>query len=104
MKIIRIAALVLVVSPLALAGCLRRQPLMSAQPLPAGLSPAELQGYKAGVEAAQHDIRLDEPPDVRKHLQFREPPVPPVVAREYRQEFRAGYQQTIQGGPPPPGY
>ncbi|MGA9062129.1 MAG: hypothetical protein WB341_10735 [Terracidiphilus sp.] len=68
--------------------------------LPPGLSPAELQGYKDGVKAAEQDIRRGEPFDVGKHLLFRDPPVPAVVVNEYRQEFRAGYDQMVLKGPP----
>lgn len=99
-----IAISALLALPLALGGCLHPQPVMNAQQLPAALSPAELQGYKDGVNAAKHDIRQGEPPDLRKHLRFRNPPVPAVVAREYRQEFKAGYEQAIHGGPLPLGY
>jgi len=104
MKLKNLAISALLASLFAFNGCSHPQPVMNPQRLPAELSPAELQGYKDGVNAAEHDIRLHEPPDLRKHLRFRNPPVPTVVAREYRQEFRAGYEQAIHGGPLPPGY
>lgn len=104
MKLNWMMVLALLTLPFSFAGCAHRQSIPFAQPLPAGLSPAELQGYRDGVAAAQQDMRADEPPDVRKQLQFRHPPVAHVVAGEYRQEFRAGYGQTIRGGSPPAGY
>ena len=103
-QLVTFAALAL---PFALAGCSHPQPVVyAAPPPPASFSPAAQQGYHDGVEAARRDMSKGLAPDVQRHPKFRHPPVPPLAMAEYRHGFRAGYEQTLRGGPPlpPSGY
>ena len=94
--------LVVLVLLLAVAGCSHPQPVLYAPP-PPGFSPAAQQGYHDGYLAARNDIRKGFAPDLKRHPRFRNPPVPPAAFEDYRQGFRAGYEQTFRGGPGP-GY
>jgi hypothetical protein len=103
----KFAALVLVLVPLALAGCSHPQPVAYAPPPPPPgvYSAVAQQGYHDGVDAARRDIRSGLSPDVRRHPRFRNPPVDPPLREDFRHGFRDGYNAVIQGGAPPrPGY
>lgn len=101
----KIAALSVLLLPLALAGCSHPQPVYyAAPPPPPVFSAVAQQGYADGVAAARHDVRAGKAPDVRRHSRFRKPPVAPGLFQDYRHGFRAGYEQVFRGGPPPPGY
>jgi hypothetical protein len=90
--------------PLALAGCSHPQPVVYAPPAP-GLSALAQRGYYDGSLAARNDIRKGLAPNVERYPKFRNPPAPPQAFEEYRHSFRAGYMQTLRGGPGPgPGY
>ena len=97
------AAISALAIPFALAGCTHTQVVYAPPPPPAELSPAAQHGYHDGIDAARRDIARGLAPDVQRHPRFRNPPVPPPAFEEYRHGFRAGYDQTIRGGPPP-GY
>jgi hypothetical protein len=104
MTLKKIAAISALAIPFALAGCTHTQTVVyTPPPPPAELSPAAQQGYHDGIDAARRDIARSLAPDVQRHPRFRNPPVPPPAFDEYRHGFRAGYDQTVRGGPPP-GY
>ena len=101
-KWLALAALLL---PISLAGCSHPQPVVvyNAPPPPSEFTEAARQGYHDGFEAARRDIAQGRPPSVERHPRFRNPPVPAPAFEEYRNGFRAGYDQFIHHGPPP-GY
>ena len=87
--------------PFALAGCSHPQPVVVVAPPPPGFGPVAQSGFHDGIEAARRDIRAGYAPDIQRHPRFRNPPIGPP--EEYRRGFRAGYDATFRGGPPP-GY
>jgi hypothetical protein len=93
----KILYLSLIFLPLALAGCSHRTVVVYAPP-PA-YSEAAQQGYRDGVAAAQRDIRGGLSQDADRHPRFRNPPVPPPLAEDYRNGFREGYRAVFRGGP-----
>ena len=101
-KLFAVATLLL---PFAIAGCSHPQPAPYYPPPPA-YSPAAEQGHHDGVEAAQRDVSRGAPPDPGRHERFRNPPVPPPLAADYRHAFRAGYDDVYRHGAaqPYPGY
>ncbi|MGD0730802.1 MAG: hypothetical protein ABR956_06025 [Terracidiphilus sp.] len=106
-KWIALAALLL---PISLAGCSHPAPVVYAAPPPPPpeYSAIGQRGYHDGFEAARRDVAQGRPPGVEKHPRFRNPPVPPPAAEDYRHAFRAGYDAFLhrtappQGPPPPP--
>ena len=86
------------VAGLAIAGCGHRKPVM-VYPPPPGYTRAAQMGYRDGVRAAQQDLRHGAHPDVDRHPDFRNPPVVPPEARDYRRAFREGYTRVMRSGP-----
>jgi hypothetical protein len=100
-------ALAALLAPLSLAGCAPRPVVVySAPPPPPALADAGRQGYNDGVAAAQRDLARGNPLVVENRPRFRHPPVPPPLVEDFRRGFRAGYEQVVHHGapPPPPGY
>ena len=97
-------ALAALLAPVALiTGCSHPQPVMVVAPPPPEFGPTAQQGYHDGIEAARRDIHAGLAPDLQRHPRFRNPPIGPP--EEFRRGFRAGYDATFRGGPPPPpGY
>ena len=54
-------------------------------------SDAERQGYREGVEEGRKDFQFRRPADPDDHQEFRNPPVAPALADEYREGFTRGY-------------
>lgn len=69
----------------------------------------ERRGYHEGVEAARRDFQMQRRQDPDDHPEFRNPPLPPELAGEFREGFMRGYEVAIsqlngegswQGGQP----
>jgi hypothetical protein len=58
-------------------------------------SDAQRRGYHEGAQAAQNDFAYHHPPDPDDHPEYRNPPVPPPVAEDYREGFMRGYTAAI---------
>lgn len=54
-------------------------------------SDAERRGYHEGVEEAHRDFQYRRRGDADDHDEYRNPPVPPELADEYREGFMRGY-------------
>src|SRR5260370_32511088 len=52
----------------------------------------ERRGYRDGVEEARRDVQFNRNQDPDDQPQFRNPPVPPPIADEYREGFMRGYE------------
>jgi hypothetical protein len=91
--------------PLAVAGCSHPQPVYVAPepPPPAVFSAIAQQAFHDGYDAGRRDIQSGKPHDVNRHPRFRNPPVAPEAAEDYRHGFREGYNAAFHGAPPP-GY
>ena len=98
----KFAALAVLAIPFALAGCTHTV-VYNPPPPPIDFSGIAQQGYSDGVNAAHRDIHNGLAPDIHRHPRFNNPPVPPPAFEDYRHGFRAGYDATFRGGPPP-GY
>ncbi len=55
-------------------------------------SDAERRGYHEGVEQARNDFQSQRRQDPDDHPEFRNPPVPPPMAGEFREGFMRGYE------------
>ena len=96
------AAFAALLVPVALVtGCSHPQPVVVVAPPPPEFGPVAQQGYHDGVQAARRDIHSSLAPNIQRHPRFRNPPIGPP--EEYRRGFRAGYDATFRGAPPP-GY
>lgn len=63
----------------------------------------ERRGYRDGLEEARHDVEYNRNTDPDDQPQFRNPPVPPPLADEYREGFMRGYEVAVSqltGGKP----
>ncbi len=56
---------------------------------------AARRGYHEGVEAARRDVQMQHRTDPDDHQEFRNPPVPPEMAGEFREGFMRGYEVAI---------
>src|SRR5580698_5935737 len=76
--------------PLAVAGCSHPQPVYVAPepPPPAVFSALAQQAFHDGYDAGRRDIQSGKPHDVNRHPRFRNPPVAPEAAEDYRHGFR----------------
>jgi hypothetical protein len=66
-------------------------------------SDAEHRGYREGMEEARRGVQSNRNQDPDDQPQFRNPPVPPPLADEYREGFMRGYEVAISqltGGQP----
>ena len=66
-------------------------------------SDAERRGYREGIEEARQDVQFNRNIDPDDQPQFRNPPVPPPLAGEYREGFLRGYEvgvSQLNGGRP----
>lgn len=64
---------------------------------------ANRRGYREGMEEARRDVQSNRNTDPDDQPQFRNPPVPPPMAGEYREGFLRGYEVAISqltGGRP----
>lgn len=64
---------------------------------------AERRGYRDGLQEARHDVQYNRNTDPDDQPQFRNPPVPPPLADEYREGFMRGYEVAVSqltGGRP----
>jgi hypothetical protein len=91
--------------PLALAGCSHPQPVYVApEPAPPAVFTAiAQQAFHDGYDAARRDLQAGRAFDVNRHPRFRNPPVAPEAAQDYRHGFREGYNAAFHGAPAP-GY
>jgi hypothetical protein len=91
--------------PLALAGCSHPQPVYVAPepPPPAVFSAIAQQAFHDGYDAGRRDMQAGRAYDLNRHPRFRNPPVAPEAAEDYRHGFREGYNAAFHGAPPP-GY
>jgi hypothetical protein len=90
--------------PLALAGCAPRPVYVAPEPPPPAMfSAIAQQAYHDGYDAARRDIQAGRAYDLNRHPRFRNPPVTPEAAEDYRHGFREGYNAAFHGAPPP-GY
>ena len=93
-KALAVAALAI---PLALAGCAEHErSYYSGQYAPAHERFAE-RGFHDGFEAGRHDLSKGWRPDIDRHGDFRNPPVPGWSVREYRHGFHEGYERAFRG-------
>lgn len=90
-------------SPLALAGCSQHHYYAYAPPSAAAVNEIDQRGYHDGFEAARRDVAQQRPPNMRRHPNFRNPPVPPPAFEDYRHAFRSGYDAFLHNGPAPDG-
>ena len=64
---------------------------------------AERRGYREGMDEARRDVQFHRNTDPDDQPQFRNPPVPPPLADEYREGFMRGYEVAVSqltGGRP----
>lgn len=64
---------------------------------------AQRHGYHDGMEEARRDVQSNRNTDPDDQPQFRNPPVPPPVAGDYREGFLRGYEVAVSqltGGRP----
>lgn len=95
----RLIVLAALASPLILAGCSDHYYGRNYYPGPPGVvNDVSQRGYHDGMEAARHDMNSRREPDMRRHGEFRNPPVPGRFADEYRRAFRSGYESFIGRG------
>jgi len=58
-------------------------------------SDAQRRGYHEGSDAAQRDFQYRRPADPDDHEEYRNPPLPPDLADDYREGFMRGYTSTM---------
>jgi hypothetical protein len=58
-------------------------------------SDAQRRGYHEGSNAAQNDFQFHRPADPDDHREYRNPPLPPGPADDYREGFMRGYTSTM---------
>lgn len=93
-KLLLLAFLPFLLAPIS--GCSPAPPPYYAPPPPGVIAN---QAYQAGVDAARSDIYNRLPPQVDRHVRFRNPPMPPgEPVRIYQQNFRRGYEWVYHGG------
>jgi len=105
--------LAVLASPLLIAGCDDHSRYYGPPP-PMAVDGIRQHGYHDGFEAARRDVTQQRRPDVDRHPNFRNPPVPRPAVDDYRRAFRAGYDDFLhhseprgdyrQDVPPPPPY
>ena len=75
-----------------------------AQASPWPWSPQEPQGYftqtwhngfRAGEDAANHDLNAKFSPDLSRHAEYRNPDLAPVATEQFREGFRFAYQAVV---------
>jgi hypothetical protein len=90
-------AVVALAIPLALAGCAEHErTYYSGQYAPAHERFAE-RGFHDGFDAGRNDLSRGWRPDIDRHGDFRNPPVPGRAFDEYRHGFREGYHRAFRG-------
>jgi len=94
-KALAIAALAL---PLTLAGCAEHERSYYNGPYAPAYERYGERGFHDGFEAGRHDSSRGWRPDLRRHGDFRNPPVPNGASREYRHGFHEGYERAYRGG------
>ncbi len=94
-KWLAFAALLL---PLSLAGCSHPRPVYDEPPPPPEFPAVAQQGFHDGFAAARRDVDQGIAPNVERHPRFRNPPVPPDAAEDYRRGFRRGYEAFLHRG------
>jgi hypothetical protein len=58
-------------------------------------SDAERRGYREGIEEARRDVQFNRNTDPDDQPEYRNPPVPPPLADEYREGFMRGYEVAL---------
>ncbi len=58
-------------------------------------SEAQRRGYREGSDAAQRDFQFHRPADPDHHREYRNPPLPPDLADDYREGFMRGYTSAM---------
>ena len=82
----------------ALAGCSHPQPVVYVASPPPEFGPVAQQGYHDGSgRPTRHSLRFCSRPPAPSHV----PQSAIGPPEEYRRGFRAGYEATFRGGPPP---
>jgi hypothetical protein len=91
-KVFAVAALFL---SFFLAGCSHPRPVVVEAPPPPDFNEIARQGYHDGFVAARSDADRGRTPDIEHHPKFRNPPVAPEAAEDYRHGFRRGYNAFL---------
>ena len=94
-KVLAVTALAL---PLALAGCAEHERSYYSGPYAPAYEQFGQRGFHDGFDAGRHDLSRGWRPDIDKHGDFRNPPVPDGARREYRHGFHEGYERAFRSG------
>ena len=94
-KVLAVTALAL---PLALAGCAEHERSYYSGPYAPAYEQFGQRGFHDGFDAGRHDLSRGWRPDIDRHGDFRNPPVPDGARREYRHEFHEGYERAFRSG------
>lgn len=87
---------------LAMAAAASTPAVAQASPWP--WSPEEPQGYysqtwhdgfRAGEDAANHDMTANSTPDLGRHADYRKPDLGPISDEQFREGFRFAYQAVV---------
>jgi hypothetical protein len=90
-------ALAVLALPLALAGCAEHERSYYSGPYAPAYDRYAERGFHDGMEAGRHDYFKGWRPDIDRHGDFRNPPVPGRAVREYRHGFHEGYERAFRG-------
>ena len=52
-------------------------------------------GFRAGEDAANHDMSAKSPPDLGRHADYRDPDLGPISREQFREGFRFAYQAVV---------
>lgn len=63
---------------------------------PQEYSDVQRQGFRAGLEAARHDLDRRLSPDPQRHAEFRRPQTEPRLRDDFRRGFSHGYEVAYQ--------
>jgi hypothetical protein len=88
---------------LVMAGAASASAIGQASPWP--WSPEEPQGYytqtwhngfRAGEDAANHDMTANSTPDLGRHAQYQNPDLGPISTEQFQDGFQFAYQAVVE--------